>query len=125
MDDLVGIYGTSDLFVYPTRKDQLGLVLLEAAAMSLPIIATDIGGIKDIVIDGKNGFLMPYSATIYQWGKKITELTNDSQLMLNFRRYSRKLAQEKFKKDIFTKKIIEAFRLCATPIGRDTSKEDR
>ena len=61
---LVSLYQSSDLFVYPTRKDQGGRVLLEAAATGLPIIPMDVGGISEIVRHGINGVLMPYNSSV-------------------------------------------------------------
>jgi len=46
-----------DIFIYPSRHEGLGSVLLDAMAFGLPVIATDIGGIPDIIEDSVNGFL--------------------------------------------------------------------
>ena len=48
----------SDLFVLPSVKEAFGLVLLEAMAAQLPIVATNVGGIPEIVEDRKTGFLV-------------------------------------------------------------------
>ena len=49
---------SSDLFVLPSIKEAFGLVLLEAMAAQVPIVATNVGGIPEIVEDRKNGFLV-------------------------------------------------------------------
>jgi glycosyltransferase involved in cell wall biosynthesis len=51
-------YFIADLFVLPSISEGLPTVLLEAAAFELPIIATNIHGVPDIVIHGKTGFLV-------------------------------------------------------------------
>lgn len=51
------ILSAVDVLVLPSRREGFGLVLLEAAAMGLPTIATNIYGITDAVIDGKTGLL--------------------------------------------------------------------
>ena len=53
------LFGQSDLFVFPSHNETFGLVLLEAMAWSLPIVATREGGIPDVVVPGGNGLLVP------------------------------------------------------------------
>jgi len=48
-----------DIFVLPSEREGLSLVLIEATAASLPIVATDVGGNSEIVIDGVTGYLVP------------------------------------------------------------------
>jgi sugar transferase (PEP-CTERM/EpsH1 system associated) len=56
--DIPEIMKLLDIFVLPSLREGLPLVLLEAAAASLPIVATDVGGNKEIVTDGLNGLLV-------------------------------------------------------------------
>lgn len=55
--DLATAFASADAFVFPSRTETLGLVLLEAMAAGCPVIAADAGGIPDIVTDGVNGYL--------------------------------------------------------------------
>ncbi|MBN2466216.1 glycosyltransferase family 4 protein [candidate division WOR-3 bacterium] len=58
--ELVGYYSAADIFVFPTRREGLGNVLVEAAAAGLPAVVTNLPGITDAVVtDGQNGFLVP------------------------------------------------------------------
>ena len=56
--ELRELYATSDLFVLPTLADCFSLVCMEALAAGMPVIATRVGGIPDIVLDGKTGHLL-------------------------------------------------------------------
>ncbi len=56
-EDILNYYRLFDVQVLPSITDGFGLVLLEAMAMQCPVIATDFGGIKDVVRDGVNGLL--------------------------------------------------------------------
>ena len=55
--ELGAAFASADAFVFPSRTETLGLVLLEAMAAGCPVVAARSGGIPDIVDDGVNGFL--------------------------------------------------------------------
>jgi len=57
--ELIALYQSSDLFVLPTKAEAFGIAAVEASAVGLPVIATNIGGVSDIVIDNLTGLLMP------------------------------------------------------------------
>jgi len=58
-DDAAKIISAYDVFVLPSLNEGMGRVLVEAMALGKPIVASNIGGIPDLVIHGKNGFLVP------------------------------------------------------------------
>ncbi|MBD1860464.1 MULTISPECIES: glycosyltransferase family 1 protein [Trichocoleus] len=55
--ELSSAFASADAFVFPSRTETLGLVLLEAMAAGCPVVAARSGGIPDIVTDGVNGYL--------------------------------------------------------------------
>lgn len=57
--DAEEIYPLMDVFVLPTYREGLGISILEASAMKLPVIATDIRGCRGSVDNGKTGMLVP------------------------------------------------------------------
>jgi glycosyltransferase involved in cell wall biosynthesis len=58
-EDLVAAYNAADLFVCPSREDNLPNTVMEAMACGVPVLGTRIGGIPDMVDDGTDGFLVP------------------------------------------------------------------
>lgn len=54
---LSAAFASADAFMFPSRTETLGLVLLEAMAAGCPVVAAGTGGITDIVTDGENGYL--------------------------------------------------------------------
>jgi glycosyltransferase involved in cell wall biosynthesis len=58
-EDIPDLMRVSDLLVHGARQEPLGRVLLEAAASSLAIVATDVGGTGEIITDGESGLLTP------------------------------------------------------------------
>lgn len=57
-DTLRNLYATSDLFVLPTRADCYSLVCMEALAAGLPVVATRVGGIPDMIREGETGHVI-------------------------------------------------------------------
>ena len=58
-DELIAWYAAADCFVLPSYREGFPNTVLEAGAMSLPCIVTDINGSREIVEDGKNGLVIP------------------------------------------------------------------
>jgi glycosyltransferase involved in cell wall biosynthesis len=52
------VYGLADAFVLPTSYESFSLVTFEAAASGLPILATPVNGVRELIDDGENGFLI-------------------------------------------------------------------
>ena len=51
------LYAISDLFVLPSESESFGLAALEAMACGVPVISTNAGGLPELIIEGKNGFM--------------------------------------------------------------------
>jgi len=56
--DVAPLYQLADVFVFPTSYEAFPLVALEAAASGLPILATPVNGVRELVADGVDGFLI-------------------------------------------------------------------
>jgi len=58
-DDLLAYYAASDCFVFPSYREGFPNTVMEAGAMGLPSIVTDINGAREIIINGENGVIVP------------------------------------------------------------------
>ncbi len=76
--DTAPILSALDLFVMPSLKEGLGLALMEAMASGLPVIASNVGGIKSLIEDGHSG-LLTEPGNSEQLSKAIIDLLKDQQ----------------------------------------------
>jgi glycosyltransferase involved in cell wall biosynthesis len=61
-EELYDLYRRADVFVLPSRSECYGLVICEALASGLPVVACNIGAVPELVRDGYNGMLVPPGA---------------------------------------------------------------
>jgi glycosyltransferase involved in cell wall biosynthesis len=57
--DMMNVFQSLDRFVLPTYQEALGTVFIETDAMGLPVAATDVDGVPEVVVDGETGVLVP------------------------------------------------------------------
>jgi len=103
-EELSKHYRQCSFFVLPAVYDEkgdtegLGVVLLEAMSYGKAVIASKAGGITDIVVDGKNGVLVPPGDTA-ALARAMARLVKDQRLRSNLGRAAQKTVDEKFNWD--------------------------
>jgi len=96
--------GVSDIFLLPSELESFGLAALEAQACELPVIATRIGGIPEVVNDGETGYLSDVG-DIVKMTHDTVELIHDDEKRKAFGKRGRELAIERYS----TEKIIPQY----------------
>ncbi len=76
-EELNQLFLQSHFFIFPTRADCSPIVICEANAFGLPVITTDVGGISTIIKKGKNGYMLPLSASSDQYASLIANNFGD------------------------------------------------
>ena len=72
--DLVDAYHAMDIFAFSSKSETQGMVLAEAMAAGLPVVALDASGVREIVVDGQNGRLLPESASPADFAKALAQM---------------------------------------------------
>ncbi|RPH52475.1 MAG: glycosyltransferase [Desulfobacteraceae bacterium] len=94
--DVFDLLQIADIFVLPTQiREGLGVALIEAMAVGLPIIATSIGGIPEVIEDAGNGFLVSPGSS-KQLAEAIRVLVNDQALRTDMGLRGRQIYESKF-----------------------------
>lgn len=89
--DMPAAYRNHDLYIHTALQEPFGLVLLEAMAAGLPVIALDGGGNRDIVQNGKNGYLI-LEADPLPFAEKINYLHTHPEVYATMSEYARNFA---------------------------------
>jgi glycosyltransferase involved in cell wall biosynthesis len=76
--ELAAVYASSDLFVFPSTTDTLGQVVMESQASGLPVLVTDRGGPREVVQEGRTGYVLP-ATNESAWIRTITDLIADPE----------------------------------------------
>ena len=95
-DKLEELYSISDVMMLLSEKESFGLVLLEAMACGVPCIGTAIGGIPEVIEDGKSGFLCPLG-DVEEAARRTIMLLTDRRLHQEMARQAVQTVEQKFR----------------------------
>lgn len=109
-DKIVDYYNLADVFVLPTIVNEaLGLVLLEAMACKTAVIGTDTGGIKYIIKDGYNGFLVK-EKNASELANKILKVLKDNKLKEKLEKNGVKFVRKNYSWQIIVKEFDKIYK---------------
>ena len=100
-----------DIFCQPSLFEPFGLTIIEAMAMSIPVISTDCDGPRDIIVSEKNGFIIPIRNSAFM-SQVIIKLIGNSLLRNKIGEEGRKLIFKKYRINslsVLLKKNIEKY----------------
>lgn len=102
-------YQAADLFVFASLTETQGIVILEAMASGLPVIALKDDAFREIVTDNKNGFLIDPNSSPAFFVKKALEILDDSALHKKFSRASLQIVKN-FSEEKQAEKLAEIYK---------------
>jgi glycosyltransferase involved in cell wall biosynthesis len=91
--ELVEALRAGDIFVLASKSENMPLAVLEAMATGLPVVSVSSLGMKEIVVDGSNGFLLPPDRP-QEMADRVVELIDDAAKRERFAGASRELSQQ-------------------------------
>jgi glycosyltransferase involved in cell wall biosynthesis len=107
-DQMPSRYADADLFILPSRRESFGLVIAEAMAASLPVVATRVGAIPEIVQDSETGILIP-PENLMALTKAINDLLSDTQRMKAMGTKGKQRVQDLFTWDKAAQRVLNAY----------------
>lgn len=108
-DELLPLYyRCADVFVLPSRFEPFGMTVLEAMSCGATVVASSLGGIKEIIEDGVNGILVDPSNTT-ELSEAIANLLQDRQKAKTIGQKARKFAVEEYSWTAIGKKFIKFY----------------
>ncbi len=107
-NDVPQILSTLDIFVLPSKSEGMPMVILEAMAAGLPVVATNVGGTPEVVIDGETGFLVP-PGDPQALADVIKKLMDDPELRRKFGKAGRERVEKHFTIEETVRKTEELY----------------
>ena len=98
-------YQDADIFVMPSFDEAFSLVLLEAMQFGLPVVASNVGGIPDIVVNDVTGYLVQRKDPL-SLSEKLINLTENPELRISMGIAARKRYEENFTMDKFENRFL-------------------
>jgi glycosyltransferase involved in cell wall biosynthesis len=113
-------YRLMDVFVFPTHREGLGRVLLEAAAAGRPVVSTLTTGVVDVVLDGVTGLLVS-PGDAQELARATATLLGDAAMAERMAGNARALVEEEFDNSIYLKRLADVLDSLArlNPVSRD------
>lgn len=107
-DDLLTYYAASDCFVFPSYREGFPNTVLEAGAMGLPCIVTDINGSREIIDNGKNGVIIP-SKNVEALYSAMLAMVEDVEERIRMARETRFMIESRFERGFVQGCLIEYY----------------
>ena len=102
--DKAALFARADVFVFPSYREAFGLVAAEAMSARLPVVATSVGSVPDMVAEGENGFLVA-PGDVLALSERVERLLSNPELRhsmgrAGYDRYREKISLEQFERRI-------------------------
>ncbi len=108
-DGLEDLLSVGDIFLMPSQSESFGLAALEAMACGLPVISSSVGGLPELIVHNKTGYIAEFG-DVERMAKYTLELLRNEKKILSFSKQSRNRAVENFEKKLVIPQYIEFYK---------------
>src|SRR6185369_15120739 len=105
---IVDYLSVSDVLLLPSEQESFGLAALEAMACEVPVIASRVGGLPEVVTDGENGYLSPVG-DVDKMAADAARLLTDDKLRRGMGQHARESAIDRYRTDVVIPQYIEFY----------------
>jgi glycosyltransferase involved in cell wall biosynthesis len=119
VEDVAQSLATADLFVLPSRREAMPLALLEAMAAALPVVATRVGAIPEVLSDGVNGLLVEPEDPA-DLATAIVRIIRDQDLACGLGRAARRTVVERYSMEGMVQRTLDVYQ---SALARASTRE--
>ncbi len=120
--DLFDAYAAMDIFAFSSMSETQGMVIAESMAAGLPVVALNASGVREVVENGKNGFLLDGTATEQEFAACIGKISQSPELLKELGAGARCTA-EQFSKEESAKKALDYYKVIRKQTRRQRNIE--
>ena len=108
IQSVVDILSAADVFLLPSQMESFGLAALEAMACEIPVVAADVGGLSEVIENGKSGYLLPLG-DVDCMAARVVEILQDRYQRTRMGKRGRAIALEKFSPQTALKSYMDVY----------------
>ena len=106
--DVRPFFAISDALAFPSYREGFPNVVMQAGAMGLPSIVSDINGCNEIIVEGKNGLIIP-PKNVEKLKEKMLTLAKDKNLYTKLKGNSRRMIENRYEQSVVWKALLEEY----------------
>lgn len=108
--DVRPYFAVSDALVFPSCREGFPNVVMQAGAMGLPSIVSNINGCNEIIVDGENGLIVPVKSVV-DLTNAMQKILDNSELYAKLQANSRRMIEERYEQSVVWNALLEEYRL--------------
>ena len=106
--DVRPFFAISDALVFPSYREGFPNVVMQAGAMGLPSIVSDINGCNEIIVEGENGLIIP-PKNVEKLKEKMLTLARDKNLYIKLKENSRRMIENRYEQSVVWNALLEEY----------------